>query len=317
MNVCHVSENALSGAPYRLAQVQRRAGLAAWLLHDPDPNLHGGSGGYSYDVAMTEDRDRLAARLAAADMVHYHNTWREGRLFRLHPWAWDVLSKKPSVIQFHSPRKGNGFEPALAEASLVKLVVAQYQPRLYPECRPVLNAVPIDDPLHRPRWIENEPPIVAFTPQGCGRSGWHAKGCRPTLAVLCRGFRHRFVTGEPWRTAMTTRQDCDIAIDEVVTGGYHMCSLEALAQGLATIAGLDEKTVDVLEEVTGTRRHPWIVATVDDLEEKLTALIADRDALAARRREGRRYIERHWQPVVFTRRFESFYAEARELRALS
>ena len=121
MRIVHISDTALSGAPYRLAQVQRLAGHDAWLLHNPGPGAHGD---YPYDVAVTEDREHLAPRLAAADVVHYHNRWRESDLFKLHPWAWKLLASKPSVIQFHSPREGNGFEPALREPSLIKLVVA-------------------------------------------------------------------------------------------------------------------------------------------------------------------------------------------------
>ena len=59
------------------------------------------------------------------------------------------------------------FEEALQEPSLTKLVIAQYQARLYPECLPVPNVVPIYDELHRPTWKENEVPLVSFTPSSC------------------------------------------------------------------------------------------------------------------------------------------------------
>jgi hypothetical protein len=307
MKVLHVTNGPLSGAPYRLAQVQRLGGLESRLLSFPSPPV---SGIFPADVLMTGDADEVAHLLEAAEVVHYHNAWRNSRLFELHPWAWQLVRDKTSVIQFHSPRDSPGFADALREPSLVKLVVAQYHVRLFPECLPVPNALPIDDSLHRPRHAENDPPVIAFTPQGCGYGGWHDKGCAATLAVLARGFAHRFVTAAPWEEAMEVRAVCDIAIDEVVTGSYHLCSLEALSQGLATVAGLDTLTVDALERITGTRQHPWIVARPDSLERELRRLVADDGYRRAKRAEARRYMETHWQPQQIAGRFAAIYAAA-------
>ena len=258
-----------------------------------------------------ESPDLVDHLLSAAEVVHYHNWWRENSLFELYPWAWERVRAKPSVIQFHSPRFPV-FEAALAEPSLIKLIVAQYQVRLFPECRPVPNAVPIDDPLHRPAWTENDAAVVAYTPPQChDTEGWANKGAAETLPVL-RGFRHRFITGAPWAEAMRLRAECDVAVDEVVTGSYHMCSLEALSQGLATVAGLDALTVDALEQVTGTREHPWIVATPETLRSRLAELVEDGEYRQARRTEARRYMERFWNAGILTRLYEGIYAEALE-----
>jgi len=309
VKVLHLSDGALSGAPVRLAQVQRIGGLEARLLNVDHAF---GSRVYGRDALMDDGPDLVARLLAEADVLHYHNWWRESFLFTTYPWAWDLAREKPSVIQFHSPRFAQ-FEPALAEPSLLKLVVAQYHVRFYPECRPVPNAVPIDDPLHRPLGLENDPPVVAFTPPQClDTEGWGSKGVRETLPVLESGFRHRFVTEAPWEEAMRLRQECDIAIDEIVTGSYHMCSLEALSQGLATIAGLDAQTVDALEQVTGTREHPWIVAGPATLRRALRELVEDGGYRQAKRREAREYMERHWNPAAITARFADIYSEARE-----
>lgn len=307
MKVLHLCDSALSGAPYRLMQVQRLGGLDARHVLFPDPAARED---YPHDVAADGDPGLIADLLAAADVVHYHNRWRRSEIFALHPWAWELVRRKPAVIQFHSPRDGEDFEEALREPSLLKLVVAQYHVRFYPECRPVPNAVPIDDPLHRPLGRYNDPPVVAFTPQKCGREGWHDKGCAPTLEVLRRGFRHRFVTGASWREAMELRAACDIAIDEIVTGSYHLCSLEALSQGLATVAGLDAQTVDALERVTGTREHPWIVARPETLERELACLVEDAGYLRDRREAARRYMERYWSPAAVTAQFRAVYEEA-------
>lgn len=311
MRIVHISDYPLSGAPYRLMQVQRLCGLEARLLFHVD--RYSGNRVYPCDLMMSASREELAPLFDSADVIHYHERWRSSQLFKLHPWAWDALRKKPSVIQFHTPREKH-LEEGLCEPSLLKLVVAQYHVRLYPECRPVPNAVPIDDPMHRPLGVENDPPRIVFTPGYCNRRGWRSKGCGSTLAVLKRGFDYRFVTSVPWAEAMAAKRDCDIAIDEVVTGSYHLCSLEALSLGLATIAGLDELTIDALEKVTGTRQHPWIVARPNTLYRELKRLVADPGYRREKRRESRAWMERYWSPQAIVAHFEAAYADALEGR---
>jgi hypothetical protein len=111
---------------------------------------------------------------------------------------------------------------------------------------------------------------------------------------------------------MQARQRCDIAIDEVVTGSYHMCSLEALSQGLATVAALDDLTVDALERVTGTREHPWVVARLDSLERRLRELCDDPAYLQARREQSRAYMVRYWHPRRLVENMRAIYARVLE-----
>lgn len=315
MRVVHLTWDPLSAAPYRLVQVLAAAGVEARLISE---DRRYGDRRYPHDLLYGDDRDLLAQLIAGADLIHYHNWWRNSPFFAAHPWAVRAVAGKPSVIQFHSPRRP-WHEEALAESSLVKLVVAQYHVRLYPECRPVPNALPIDDPLHRPAWVENRPPRIAYTPPIDDAEevdeGWHRKGYRETMAVLSRGFRHHVVFNRPWEEAMAARRECDVAIDEVITGSYHMCSLEALSQGLATVANLDDRTVDALEAVTGTRRHPWIVAGPDTLHQALDRLVADDGWRLAKRREARAWMERHWSPAAVAARFLEVYEQALERAA--
>jgi hypothetical protein len=307
MNVVHLSDSLMSAAPYRLAQIQRAHGLNARVING-ETCTNGGprQRAYPLDLLNADPEPVLRPVLEAADVVHYHHRWRDSELFAAHPWAWDVVKDKPSLVQFHVPRTPR-IEAILRESTMTSLVVAQYHVRMYPESIPVQNAVPIDDEYHRPLGVRNDPPVVAFTPPDCQAGGWWDKGCRPTMEVLSRGFRHRVVTDCSWREAMLARQVCDVAIDEVVTGSYHMCSLESLSQGLATVAGLDARTVDALEQVTGTREHPWVVATPETLHRKLTELVSDPDYLQAKRDESRAYMVRHWDPAALVARFRAIY----------
>jgi hypothetical protein len=305
----------MSAAPFRLARIQNLCGLEARLItRDDRANDGPRQRVYPADLLAGAPEDVLRPIVEAAEIVHYHQRWRDSALFSVHPWSCPLILAKPALIQFHLPRCPR-YEDVLRDPRVVKLVIAQYHVRMYPECIPVPNAVPIDDQWHRPLGIFNEPPIVAFTPPDCAADSWWDKGCKQTKEVLAAGFRHRIVTDRSWREAMEVRQRCDIAIDEVVSGGYHMCSLEALSQGLATVAGLDEKTVDALELVTGTRQHPWIVARPETLHRRLSELVTDRDYLRAKRAEARQYMVRYWHPEILVGKFREIYAMVLERRS--
>jgi hypothetical protein len=297
-----------------MAVVQRLGGMDSRLITFDNVRQSGGWREYPCDLQADDDPERITEVLRAAEMVHYHNSWRDMKLFGKFPWLWDMVKRKPSAIQFHSWQRFQ-FEDQLRERRLMKLVCAQYHARIYPECIPVPNCVPIDDARHRPARTRNAPPIVVFSPTNTSEKGWNDKGYPETMAVLSRGFRHEVLTRVPWKQVMAKRSGADISIDEIITGSYHMCSLESLSQGLATIAGLDEKTVDALEAVTGTRRHPWIVARPDTLFRELTRLVEDDGYREAARVAARTYMETYWNAGALTRQYSNVYRMALEIQS--
>ena len=307
MKVVHISDYPLSLAPYRLSLVQKEGGIDARLINYSDRYPSGLP--FLHDVLVQESLDLATQLLEDADVIHYHDAWKNGLVFQNYPHLWEVVKNKPSAIQFHSFRWPH-FEESLQEPSLTKLVIAQCQARFYPECTPVPNAVPIYDEFHQPTWTENEVPVIGFTPSNCeDKRPWTYKGCAETMDVLKDKYQYKFATQVPWKEAMATRSSCDIAIDEIITGSYHMCSLEALSQGLATIANLDELCIDALEKVTGSRKHPWIIASPDTLESKLNHLIEDKAFLKSKRQESRKYMEKYWDPQALADRFRNIYEQ--------
>jgi hypothetical protein len=313
LRVVHVSDNLMSGAPYRLAQIQRQYGLDARVINrDAQTTTGRVPRAFPHDLLCDQPRQLLEPVLETANLIHYHHRWKQSHLFEAHPWAWELVKDRPSLMQFHVPRAPHA-EAVLRDPRVIKLVVAQYQVRMYPECIPVQNAIPIDDEWHRPLFVRNEPPIIAFTPPDCQADGWWDKGCAPTKEILGRGgFRHRIVTDAAWSEAMRVRQHCDVGIDEVVSGSYHVCSLESLSQGLATVANLDDRTVDALEQVTGTRRHPWVVASLATLHQRLVELCSDPAYLQERREQSRAYVVRYWHPRLLVEKIRPIYEQVLE-----
>ena len=222
------------------------------------------------------------------------------------------------VIQFHSPRDQLFADtPDSFELGCPWLVVAQFQVRLFPEATPVPNAVPIDDKLHTPAEERLNPlTSVCYSPSNTNCRGWDDKGYHPTTQAFKRLHRSRIpfadyvVTDTPLRKVLAIKRQCDICIGEVMTGSYHLSSLEALSQGLATIAGLDTKTIDALEKVTGTRKHPWIVTGPGGLYSELYQLIMCPDFLKAKQIESRQYMERYWDPMRLADIYGAAYEQA-------
>ena len=109
--------------------------------------------------------------------------------------------------------------------------------------------------------------------EGGGRTLKHyyvqvVKACR-------QGTRHCAAGISRTTNACVKNRRSDIAIDEMVTGSFHMTSLEALAQGLPTFAYLDSRSLDTLSELTGAHTHPWLNFRLEEAEEPLAELIKD------------------------------------------
>jgi hypothetical protein len=330
-------------------KVQRIAGLDARLICGMD-KFGGRSRLSWQDLLVSAARrDEIMEVLRNADLVHIHNRWTKQKLFHLWPEALAIVKAKPKVLQFHSPRDALLKDtPDSFALECPKLVVAQYQWRFYQDATPVPNVVPLDDAWHTPAWSVTKPtgttawsldlgsslpgstdgspygkyttgslhdgrPLsVAFSPSNLTDRGWDNKGYRATRELLRKmpDIDHRIFVGMELPKLLLERKSAHVVIDEVMTGSYHMVSLEALAQGQVAIANLDSKTVDALELVTGTRRHPWTCCSLRELPDVLRQLQNDRRLLELRMLGSRRYIEKYWDPFRVTQLYQEAYKRA-------
>lgn len=315
MRVVHLTDTTLSGAPYRLMKVQRISGIDARCIHGTEQNDYRTSW---TDLLVTNaaHRDAIMENLRTADIIHFHNRLWKQRLFGIYPEARKIVESKPKVIQFHSPRDQLERDtPDSFRIKCPKLVVAQYQVRLYPEAKIVPNVVPLDDTWHHPidRTLkEGDLPYIGFSPSNLNDFKWDNKGykfTKITLETLTKAHKARanIITNMPLTYCLLMRRECDIVIDEVMTGSYHMVSLEALAAGQVAIANLDEKTIDALEYVTGTRKHPWVVTNSKNLYNTLVELCSDANRIRTIQKESREYMEKYWDPFRVTKFFTNIY----------
>lgn len=104
----------------------------------------------------------------------------------------------------------------------------------------------------------------------------------------------------------------DLSIDDLVTGSFHLSSLEGLAQGIPTLAFLDSRTLSVLDEMAGTPSHPWINCRLEDAEDRLLALAAQADVRHALGQAARDWMLRYWNDRNLVRHFTDAYAQVLE-----
>jgi hypothetical protein len=326
-----------AGTPLRVVQVAKtNCAGAIWRLHEVlnrytdhecrTITLHSTTNGRSFQTdVLFSQRAQVEQLLTAADVIHFHNGIDPDDSL-LYPYR-ALLQQKRKVLQYHT-------EPALLASSfrgkdpaqrsdLTTLVIAQKHARFYPRSRPVPNVLDIDDALLKPssaRTYAGGPLKLFYAPTD--RNSYadythtcRGKGYRETLPILRRleqeGLLQLTVIERetPWEKLMPIKREHDVCIDEVVTGGYHLSSLEALSQGLVTIAHLDRATRSTIDAVVGRETElPWFESTAATLEADLRRLCAlDPQAINARKAAGRAWMEAHWHPARLAQHFVRCY----------
>jgi hypothetical protein len=279
---------------------------------------------YPRDVLLSQ-RQEVANLLDHADVVHFHN-WLDKQSLEMVPFA-DILAKKPCVLQFHSEptvlqRSFHGRDPRTRK-DILTLVIAQKHARFFPLSIPVPNAIDIHHPLLQPADSDRDGILrVLFTPTDTHcypdyDNTCRGKGYQQTVDVLQvlqqKGLLKATIRTElGWKELMLMRRKVDVVIDECVTGGYHLTSLEALSQGLATIAFLDERTRKLVCDLTGSAltELPWINTTMERLAPTLELIAENPMLLRSSRRASRAWMTRYWRPEFVARHYIQAYERA-------
>ncbi len=114
----------------------------------------------------------------------------------------------------------------------------------------------------------------------------------------------RFVVAErlPWRELVALLGEADVVVDQLFMGWYGMVAVEAMALGKPVLCFIRPDFEPRLRDC------PVVRCTLEDLTERLTAVLdaGDRAALGER---GRAYVEReHAAPVIAARLLERYRA---------
>jgi hypothetical protein len=262
------------------------------------------------DVLLSDSK-AVKQLIAWADVLHFHN-WLDKDSPQMKPFS-RLLRGKPALLQFHSApdvlqREFPGRDLVLRQ-DIKTLVIAQKHARFYPNARIVPNAIDIYRQQLQP--LVGEPSArlrVLYTPTDKSNYGDHVntcsgKGYAQTLDILQQLDKAgiidaRIETDISWDEVIKLRRDSDVVIDECVTGGYHLTSLEALSQGLVTIAWLDTQTVDLLCDISQSTiaELPWLNTPIVQLKQRLIMLAGDPKMVTEIKRKSRLWMEQYWSP---------------------
>lgn len=273
---------------------------------------------FPHDIFLNQVHE-VKHLLARADVIHFHN-WIDHESPEMVPFR-HLFGGKRLVLQYHT-------EPALLQRQyrrdvvnrddITTLVIAQKHLRFYPKSIPVPNLIDIWDSRLAPLPRSNPKPKVIYTPSDLKSYAVYGNTCcgkgYPQVLPVLKKLKveglidFEVITDKTWEELMPIKQRADICIDECVTGGYHLCSLEALSQGLATIAWIDPQTEQAIERIVGHKTDlPWINTQQSDLEARLRHLASHPEIVAKAKVDSRRWMEENWSPQALVQRFVDAY----------
>lgn len=238
--------------------------------------------------------------------------------------GYDVISlhniyfntKRPTCILFHS-------EPQLVDHKAPlehKMVVAQYQATLpeFKGCTPMRNVIDWRQEMYDPIVIKDKIRI-GFSPSRKDKwLDWHDKGYEETVTVLHR-IQKRFpkvevdvITDVPLEECIQRKNQCNIIIDECVTGSYHRSGLEGLALGKLTICYLSPPVKKVLMEAGNSKILPFHNTHINELETELEKIISlGKEYILYEGQIARFWMETHWRPEDIVNDFIEVYEQVK------
>lgn len=204
---------------------------------------------------------------------------------------------------------------------------------MYPNVPTLPNLVDINHPLMQPA---GKTPLKPYIKIGYAPSNrqvsktqhdafmknyrYSSKGWFFTKPVLDRlgkmpGVVVEIYFGVPFEKCMELRKDCDIFIDEVVTGSYHRSTLEAMSHGQVAINNISRETWQVVRGICGAEIAPWVRTGPEDLEHTLLDLIKDKKRTHDIGYRARQWMEDYWDPrTLLQKHYIPAFEKARKPR---
>jgi len=326
-NVVHIALTPLAGSPIRIVRaLNAHTTVSARLLtiHHYPVEL-----GFSYPMDLrwwvAEEKEEFLGVLEKADVIHLHH-WMDLERNALGIDLSQNLKRGQRIVrQFHSnPRfvaQNAGLtQQQILEDPLPQLTLPQLHERYYARARIVPNIVPLDEPpYNEARPAEEDRLSVYYRPSSYGGAWsdrWETKGAPEVMRALDwakanipKVFVDAELKGIPHLEHIRRRASCSVAIDDVVTGSFHLTSLESMAQGLAVICYLDPRQVVALTRFTGCDELPFINFAVEELPVVLDVLSRNLPLVRALGERGRRWMETYWHPKTMAEHYVAVYED--------
>lgn len=337
MRILHLSHTPLVGAPGRVCRaLNMHAGIESrWAVLNAEAGVYGKMG-FDLDLRWDHNTEEILALAASCDVLHLHNyLGLESREFA--PLDFRALWEqgKPMVRQFHSnpgliARFTGQDEHAVQECPIPKLVIAQYHERYFPKAMLVPNIV---FPEAQTAATEGGTPHairIGYAPSrfnSARKSRWDTKGYPETIrllkfvakAVRAQGAQVEIDVIEevPHHECMARKARCHVVIDELVTGSYHLNTLESLAQGKACLTYMDRRTQQAVSDLTGRNDFPAVIVGLEHAAEVLVELALNPHIALDLGHNSREWMLANWNPFEMARHFLEAYVAVRKAPRLS
>ncbi len=325
MLIAHISLTPLAGSPIRIVNAINTHSSYEARLINLNPAAYG-MRTYGEDLDWIKNRDECEDIIARADILHFHHFFDVSST--INPFGFNFTeanSKAKIVRQYHScPEFAAGKNKSKLEAILKdetpSLIIAQYHERYYPRAKIVPNIVPINDELYMPKDAESIIPQIFFSPSTktpAFASRWDTKARSEVLRILQSLQKDKiayFDVAEetPHDECLRRRQSSDIIIDDVVTGSYHLSSLEGLSQGKAVVCHIDNRLAGIVSELTGAAYLPFVNVDINALKPTLKELCHDKEMLAQIGANSRKWMEKYYADNLMVRHYLTAYDELLE-----
>lgn len=236
------------------------------------------------------------------DVIVFHNKWFSSNFEK----QFIMYHSEPFMVDLKIPDK------------VKKMVIAQYHCTLpeFQGCDIVRNVIDFNDPIYNPKYFTKIK--IGYSPSNKGNFGaWHNKGYDKTKQILEEikkkyGSRvdYDIITDVPLEECLRRKSECNIIIDEVVTGSYHRSGLEGLAMGKLTICNLLPEVQDAIYQASGSKDIPFELSSIQFLKEDLIEIIEEGiDYINEVGKQSREWMETYWNPRTiindFIKKFES------------
>jgi len=326
IKVIHISETPLAGSPIRIVNaLNKYTNIKARLIVYNSNPYKGRT--YEDDICWHEEKNEALAIIEEADIIHLHHFLNlTNNLFGINFIDFQKKGKK-IIRQFHTePNKiASNYKInvlSIINDSLPQLVISQFHERYYPKAKIVPNIVPLNDSLYLPRDNSNEDISICYTPTNMTSAWsdrWNTKGYPETMQLLesiknnfSNNLRINIGIGLNHSECLSLRQNSSIIIDELITGSFHIGSLEGLSQGKPTFCYLDNRMENVIKNFTGAKELPWVNYPLENVKKPLENFIKDK---ALRKEQGlysRKWMEKYWNDKKLILYYEKVYIDILE-----
>ena len=325
MKILHFSKTPLAGSPIRICKaLSLTDGVSARfvVLNEQGYGKHS----FENDLVWKNNQEEIIALADEADVLHLHNYvhldaedfhpinfrkyWNEGKAIVRH------FHSNPQLV---SRMSGETLEE-IQSCPIPKLTLPQYHERYYPTAQLVPNIVFDNDAYNISEVRKDKKIRICYSPsnfRSARSSRWDTKGYPETIKLLKCIKKHAKKQGTPVDIDIiekVSHAEClrrkalaDIAIDDLVTGSYHMSTLESLILGSAVLTFTDQRVLKATQEVAGDDNFPALNVRLEEAEQVILELLKQPELIRQIGEESRQWMLDHWTPEKMAGVFLSHY----------